>query len=623
MLCVCSVFFLSAQEGKEDTTVLKKFELISQKPGNESTGSVKINLPSGSSHSLADILNQYSALFVKYYSPVSLATVSMRGMGAQHTAVLWNGINLQSTMNGVMDFNLLPGFFIDQAELHTGANATSSPNGAIAGAIYLDNKPVRNNTVFTELQAGSFQARSYAAGVTYDIRRWTFRSRALYKESANDFEYVDYFKPGKPLEKLEHSRFRQYGGMQEIWFRPAKRHQLYLNAWGQATERQLPPVMGAALFHERQDDYSQRILLQHEWKVNAALAVKNKAAYIDERLNYFNDNLAPAYNHSRTTFAESELKYRAAERVVISASLNYTLQQAVADGYKDGRQRHIWSQCTRIDWKSRNERLKLSLANRQLIAGRHMAPSSPDFGFEYQVGKKLKLKGNAAYSFRIPTFNDLYWIGGGNPNLLPEKGRKAELSLEFRHKELKVSPTVFYQQVSNWIIWMPDTGSSLWRAVNARQVKSRGLELAAEYAKTILKHHSFKVFGRYQFVQSINTKVYDRDSTALGKQLFYTPVHTGFVQLRYTYKRFQFWLGSVYTGSRFTTSDNDRDYMMPAYRIMNAGIAYMYAYKKHEAVLGFLVNNIGNTTYQVIENRPMPMRNYQVTLKINIHYEKN
>ncbi|MBP6512026.1 MAG: Plug domain-containing protein, partial [Bacteroidia bacterium] len=55
---------------------------------------------------LADRLNRESALFVKSYGSGSLSTVSIRGTGAAHSAVLWNGISLNSPMLGLYDFSL-------------------------------------------------------------------------------------------------------------------------------------------------------------------------------------------------------------------------------------------------------------------------------------------------------------------------------------------------------------------------------------------------------------------------------------------------------------------------------------------------------------------------------------
>jgi vitamin B12 transporter len=617
----CVITSVLAQQA-DDTVTSYNFRYIVKQAG-DNPGTVRINLPLRQAGSLADAVSQYSALFVKFYSPVGLATTSMRGMAAQHTAILWNGLNLQSSMNGVIDLNLLPVFFLEQAVVETGANASASANGAIAGAIYLDNRMARQKSVFADVQYGSFNYKSYGGGFSGFYRKWTFKTRILYKSSDNDFEFANYFKIGKPIEKLQHGRFEQYGAMQEIGFSPAKHHAFYLNAWHLQTHRQLPPPMGASSLHEKQDDINTRILLRHEWQVRTGWSVVNKLAFLDEKIDYFADGLKPAYSEARTAIAESAMKLVPLKNFEFSASLNYTSQWAFADGYPQGKQRHLLSLMARLDWKNRNGKLRLSLADRQLLANGVMVPSSPDFGMAYQVNKILVVKGNAAYSYRIPSFNDLYWSQGGNPGLRPERGKKAEISSDVAIGEFRSSITAFYHRVNNWIIWLPDPQTNIWRANNAREVESKGVEVSAEYGYRIAKKHAARIFGRYQYVNSINTKVYAEDITALGKQLAYIPVHTGFARFQYSFSRLQFHIGAIYNGSRFTTSDNNRDYQLPAYMTLQTGLSYELRYKQHSGLLALLVNNLGNSTYQVMENRPMPLRNYQLNLKINIDYDKN
>lgn len=53
---------------------------------------------------LAQLLQENSTVFIKSYGSGSLASVSFRGTGAGHTRVLWNGVSLNSPMNGQIDF---------------------------------------------------------------------------------------------------------------------------------------------------------------------------------------------------------------------------------------------------------------------------------------------------------------------------------------------------------------------------------------------------------------------------------------------------------------------------------------------------------------------------------------
>ena len=51
-------------------------------------------------------LHQLSLANVRNYGPSQISTVSIRGLGAQHVATLWNGINVTNTMHGTADVSL-------------------------------------------------------------------------------------------------------------------------------------------------------------------------------------------------------------------------------------------------------------------------------------------------------------------------------------------------------------------------------------------------------------------------------------------------------------------------------------------------------------------------------------
>lgn len=614
-------FVLTAQAQPMDTAVMKAFELIASKPVSN-TGAVRINMPLESSGSMAEVLSQNSALFVKSYSPGNLASTSMRGMGAQHTAVLWNGINLQSSMNSNIDLNLLPAFFFEKASIETGANASAAANGTIAGAIYLNNELAKRKSFYGELMQGSFGQQAYSGGFSFYKGKWISNTRFIFRSADNDFEFTNYFLPGKPLEKLRNSAFNQSGLMQEIKLELNKSHSIYANYWYLQTSRDLPPAMGIVnTNNEHQDDYSSKLIIKHEGSLGAKTELNSYLAFISEEINYYNDLLSPAFNNSYSLISESMLKWKVNSQLELATSLNYTMQNASTDGYINGRERHLVTLWTGMHWNSKNKLMKLSFGNRQIMSSGVMMPSSPDIGAELKLNKKWKLKGNVAAGFRIPSFNDLFWLAGGNQDLKPEVSRKSEISTEFKSGDFSSALTAFYHHVNDWILWSPDPSSQIWRASNAKTVESKGIELASEYKLTFSKFHHVKFFGRYQFVRSVNSKVYLYDSSSLGKQLFYTPQHTGFIQMRYQYGNLRFSLGSVYTGSVFTTADNTSDNVLAAYTIFNTAISYQLNYKKHMSILSFSVNNIGNKTYQVIENRPMPLRNYQISIKFNINYE--
>jgi vitamin B12 transporter len=618
---VIALFFaLNSNAQVKDTSVFEKVDFVSTKTF-KNYGCININIPELNG-SIADVLNRYSALFVKNYSPGMLASTSVRGLGAHHTAILWNGINLQSNMNSSIDLNLIPSFFVDNASLETGANVAASGSGALAGAIHLNNQISNKNYSFGEFQYGSFNSKNMGLGTNFNVKNISFNTKFYLKSSQNNFEYKNIFLPNQPLEKLSHAQLLQSGFMQSLNWKLNNKNQVYFNYWYMETHRQLPSPLGVvSIDDENQDDYSNKVLLKHSFIPKSNIKWVNQIAFIDETINYFNLKLSPSYNHSNSYIMSSDLTWNINKQFQFISDVNFNRQSAGADGYKLGHLRHLINLYSGFKWTDKKEKLLLKMGNRQLMSDGVMMPSAPDFAAEFSVNNHLKFKSNLAASYRMPSFNDLYWNPGGNSDLKPEMGKKAELSTLFIQKGIKLSLTGFYHLVDNWILWSPNPVNNIWSAKNAKKVESRGLELSFDASKNLFKWHKITVLGSYQFVKSINKATYLKDSNILNKQLFYTPNHTGFLNIQYSYKKTSLTLSSRYVGTCFTTFDNDPNYTLPAYLLFNASISNVFHLKNHNFTAVFQVNNLRNSAYQVVENRPMPLRSYTVTLKFNINHE--
>ena len=94
-------------------------------------------------NSMADVLSQNTPIFIKSYGRGSLATASFRGTSPSHTQVLWNGLKLNSPTLGMVDFSMIPSFFIDRGSLYHGASSVGVSGGGLGGAVALDTKPTQ------------------------------------------------------------------------------------------------------------------------------------------------------------------------------------------------------------------------------------------------------------------------------------------------------------------------------------------------------------------------------------------------------------------------------------------------------------------------------------------------
>ena len=88
---------------------------------------------------LADVLQQTTPIYIKAYGPGNLASISFRGTGANHTAVLWNGININSPTLGQSDFYLLPNLAFNEVSIQSGNGSALYGTDAIGGTIQLGN----------------------------------------------------------------------------------------------------------------------------------------------------------------------------------------------------------------------------------------------------------------------------------------------------------------------------------------------------------------------------------------------------------------------------------------------------------------------------------------------------
>ena len=107
---------------------------------------------------LGDLLSKKSHLFIKSYGIGSLATVSLRGSGTAHTQVNWNGISLNSSMNGSSDLAIFPLFFMDQVGVNYGLNSLADGTGGIGGSVNISTLPEfgKQLNLFSSYLHGSF-----------------------------------------------------------------------------------------------------------------------------------------------------------------------------------------------------------------------------------------------------------------------------------------------------------------------------------------------------------------------------------------------------------------------------------------------------------------------------------
>lgn len=564
---------------------------------------------------LADLLQQESGIFVKSYGLGSSATVATRGGSAGHTAVLWNGLPIQSPMLGLLDFSLMPTAFIDNAEIQYGGNSAAWGSGAIGGVISLNNQVEKGkSSLEVQTSAGSFGQLNLSLKSQYQIGKWTGKTRLFHKQAENDFTYQ--IRKDLPIIMQTNAAFEQNGLLQEFYWTPKSNQELSIRFWGQQTDRELPPTAAQTRSLASQKDESLRGSVH--WKsVDNKMVWKIRSGLFRESIHYKDpERLTDALSYFWNALGEVEGEYFINKNQQLLIGLSHSWTYADIENYNTPPQQNRTALFA--SFKQQIQYWTFQLKSRHELVDNQLIPTAPSLGFQGRLTAWLNVQGKVSNNYRLPTFNDLYWNPGGNIDLLPESGWSQELGIatHFQTKKktiLNYSITGFNRNIENWIYWSPSAGQSFWSPQNLTEVWSRGLEQRASL-KTNFKKIKLQISGGYDFVLSTNQLKISTPKIEEGEQLWYVPEHQVFGKLMLGFKNIQFNYGHQYTSSVRTPNFN----ILENYQIGNLTTAYTFKRKRWESKLIFSIKNIWDTDYSVIEYRPMPGRNYELRLHFKI-----
>ena len=390
---------------------------------------------------------------------------------------------------------------------------------------------------------------------------------------------------------------------------------LSAHLWYQSSDREIPGTMLSTEGTAKQFDRAFRGLIQ--WKrIGQKSTTQVRQAYFGEFQRYRDRAiLLDDTTDTHTLLTDLQHHLDLSSRMRWSMGAAYTLSRVSGDNLLS-KQRHQGALFTALLFRMATL-WELKAALRQEWVERGVTPFTPSLGLSYNPFSWLRVQGNISYNYRLPTFNDRYWRPGGNPDLSPEKGWTEELGVQITPftdiDHMAVRITAFNSRIKDWIQWLPVGGN--WSPVNSKKVWTRGLELGL---KSRLQFRKFYVMGivNYSYTRSTNEDSYLEDEASIGKQLLYVPEHNGNLRLEVGNKRAALYYTHGYTGENYATADHSPFSRIDAFDLASLGLRINYPIKKIRLGLQGRINNLWDADYQVIQYRPMPGRNYELSIQI-------
>ncbi|SEV97315.1 iron complex outermembrane recepter protein [Chryseobacterium wanjuense] len=549
---------------------------------------------------LSELLRFQSQVYIKENGRGAVSSPSFRGTSAGHTAFVWNGININSNFLGQGDVNNIPLFGYDQLEVKAGGGSVQYGSSAIGGSIHLNNNLDFNKDFGAALysEVASFDTYNNFAKASFSNDKFSFKVSGNYFISQNDYEvrekeYINrngrYYNTSVNVGASYKIAPHQTISWQNQIFDGSQYYPIFVEN-GNKTKYKAQTL---------------RSLLA--WDIHKSkLSNSLKAAYTEDNFQYFGDIDKPKESgaEGKNYIFKNDFNYFITPKINVNVIGEFQVNKG--EGYQSGIgdiSRNMGSVAGLVRYFATQD-LRFEAGVKKDFVEDISSPLLYSFSGKWNAMKWYNIGMSVSRNLRIPSFNDLYWEKGGNPDLLPETSTNLDMDHEFSFGDFKITLSPYYMDVKNYINWLP-TPYGYWAAFNTYKAEIYGLESQVTFNKNFGKH-GFRLNAGYTYSKSIN-----KDT---GMQMVYVPIHKAFGNIDYQYNFLRVYVQGLFNGLTYTTTDEKRADAIDPYFVLNTGISATLL-KKY--TLGFKVNNITNTVYQTVSYYPMPKRNYSVYATIN------
>ncbi len=600
----------------------------------------EIQLLSGGS--LADLLSFERGLFVKDYGgPSALKTISQRGMGAEHTLLLLNGAPLNSIQNGFQDMGIWSGEEMERVEVIPGGQSASFGANAVAGVInVVTRSDLQDHQVEATTTMGSFGFRRMHLSASAPMFHGGVMVSASDEQDDGDFRFA--WRGDAAPEELRRvnndHRSRMLSLTSSSWWGSQSR----LSVFGSYTSSERgvagPVVSSTSSSRSRQTDRDILVQSGYATQLSTGQRWEMQVQYHDTYDRYADADIVVArqplntYFRSRALWADQHMTIDS----VGPATLHFGSEGAVAwsegNALAGSPQRSQWGifalgEVRVLQKEATGPSLSFFPALRYDWINQGWTALSPQFGLQWTIATyeaglfgqlRPALRASVSRNFRAPTFNELYFAGGGgvgNPGLLPERSTGMEAGADVTLNgfgEHHVGITAFSVGMDNRIVWIA-AGSGAVTPKNLRNVQSSGTEVAYRW---ILPSLGFTARVEYSFSHTTKTSADYPGDPNVDKQLVYVPQEKGSITLSFSreldhilLKRVSGAVKHAYVGFRYATEDNTD--FLPSYTVTDIMVCVELHLFNLSVVVRGEVDNLFDHEYQVLLGYPMPSRAFR------------
>ena len=588
-----------------------------------------------------DVLKYMSGVSVRDYGGVGgLKTVSVRGMGAKHTAVSYDGVVVTDAQSGVVDVGRFPLNNLSAMTLAMGQGAAAlrSARECSASALLALQSVLPARTVTdVGVKGGSF---GYASASIYHrykpAGRWGLAFNGDYLRSDGMYPFTLVNAGLSTRERRRDSDIDAFTleANADAWLGAGR---LDAKVYCYLSERGLPGAVNLYNKENRERLWNRNAFAQAKytaslgsaWDVQALFKYDySYSRYREVSANYASGEQVDV-NIQNECYASFAALYSplSALKVSMAADAAYTMLKNNFVDSKAPRRMSSWAVAS-AEYELRRFRFTASLLATYIAdeveRGEGMPPFfrlSPSLAvvvspFESDM---LHLRASFKDACRVPTFADLYYLRLGNVGLKPEKATQYNVGATFYFagsgllRSLALSADGYYNNVRDKIVALPTM--YVWRMMNFGEADIWGADVSASLCVGLAKKVSILLDANYSFLYAVD--VTDASAKNYRHQLPYTPRHSGSLTLSIENPivNVSYLLSAV--GERYMLPQNTVRNLMEGY--LEHGVSLNRCFKFSGVGLRLQADllNISNEQYEVIKNYPMPGFQWRLSARVD------
>lgn len=603
--------------------------------------------------SVGEMAKYIAGVNVKDYGGVGgLKTISVRGLGSGHSAVVYDGISVTDFQTGQVDLGKFSSSNIKAINLFNGQSFSMLQTAralAFANVFLIETqKPsfdsLENFKASMKTSYGSFNYANLGLNASYKANNiWTLWTDLDIQNTKGNYPYLLHYGYGEndstSKEIRQNSDYFGFRGELNAFGSFNGKTDLKLKAYYFYSERGLP--MSTTLYYLKS---AQRL-----WDENFFLQgifthkFNNKLSYRSHLKGLY------SYSHFLDAASLNLLGYQSDKYYQREYYLNNVVAYKILKNLSASFTNDIFfnnlntssSFYSKANRTSSISALSLLFDNSKLLINTNILHNyimdyaykdnsqknhnhfSPFVSIGYTWNNIFSLSAFYKDVFRMPSFNDLYFNRVTFASLKPEKAQQWNLHIAFskdfgyyKSSLFSLSVDAYYNKVKDKIVAVPQRNLFVWSIINFGQVDIKGVDIQSSFRTYLSFSIDLNIRATYSYQKAVD--VSNPNSLSYNNQLPYTPFHSGslFINLIHPFMDFAYTIN--YVGKRFALAENIDRNMLKPYQDHSITLSKNFLWNKRKINLGVSCINLFGVQYEVVRNYPMPQRQFRINLKIDL-----